>query len=312
MITVVTFNPSIDRLYKVENFEIGSVQRAHFVNPTAGGKGINVAKVLKKLGQDINCVGFLGGFNGDYIKSKIESLGIKDNFTKIEEETRLCINIIDRNNVSTEVLENGPYINQNEIMEFENNLFNILENTKVLVASGSLAKGIPKDYYYKLGNLCNEKNIKFILDSSGESLKFGLKAKPYLIKPNVEELENLSGKKIRNIDDVIDIAKDILNTGVKNVCVSLGKDGMILINSNIIYKVEIPIIEVVNTVGSGDSSIAGFSLGILNEYNLIDTLKLANACGMSNAMSISTGDINLDDVNKFIDNIEVYEYVYKN
>lgn len=312
MITVLTFNPSIDRLYKVENFEIGSVQRTNFVNTTAGGKGINVAKVLKKLGQDVNCIGFLGGFNGDYIKSKIKSIGIKDNFTKIKEETRICINIVDRNNISTEVLENGPYINQNEIIEFENNLFNTLENTKVLVASGSLAKGIPKDYYYKIGNLCNEKNVKFILDSSGESLKLGLKCKPYLIKPNVEELENLSGKKIRNIDDIIYIAKDILNIGVKNVCVSLGKDGMVLINNNIVYKVEIPSVEVVNTVGSGDSSVAGFSLGILNGYNLIDTLKLSNACGMSNAMSISTGNINLNDVNKFIDNIKVYEYVYKN
>lgn len=312
MITVITFNPSIDRLYKLERFEIGSVQRANLVNPTAGGKGLNVAKVLKKLGEDINCIGFLGGFNGEYIKSQLKSIGIENKFTDIKEETRICLNIIDSNNISTEILEKGPNVSEEEIVKFENDLEEILKDTEVLVASGSLSRGLPVDYYLKIGNICNQKNIKFILDTSGESLKLGIKSSPYLIKPNMDELEFLSGIKIKTIDDIINISKKILLTGVKNVCVSMGKDGMILVNKDFVYKVEIPKIDVVNTVGSGDSSIAGFALGIARKYDLKETLKLANACGMSNVMHISTGDINLEDIEKFIDQINVYEHNCKN
>lgn len=311
MISVITFNPSIDRLYKLDKLEIGSVQRADLVNPTAGGKGLNVAKVLRKLGEDVNCIGFLGGFNGEYIKSKLKDIGIENKFTPIQEETRICLNIMDLNNVSTEVLEKGPNISKEEINRFEKDLEEVLKDTRVLVASGSLAKGLPIDYYFKIGEICNQRNIKFILDSSGESLRLGMNSSPYLIKPNIDELENLSRAKIKSIEDIISVAESMLSSGVKNICVSMGKYGMVFINKDYIYKVEIPKIEVVNPVGSGDSSIAGFALGIAKGYDLENTLKLANACGMSNAMNISTGSINLDDINKFIDEIEVNEYVKK-
>lgn len=311
MISVITFNPSIDRLYKLDKLEIGSVQRADLVNPTAGGKGLNVAKVLRKLGEDVNCIGFLGGFNGEYIKSKLKDIGIENKFTSIQEETRICLNIMDSNNVSTEVLEKGPNISKEEINRFEKDLEEVLKDTNVLVASGSLAKGLPIDYYFKIGEICNQRNIKFILDSSGESLRLGMNSSPYLIKPNIDELENLSGAKIKSIEEIISVAESMLSSGVKNICVSMGKDGMVFINKDYIYKVEIPKIEVVNPVGSGDSSIAGFALGIAKGYDLENTLKLANACGMSNAMNISTGSINLDDINKFIDEIKVNEYVKK-
>lgn len=311
MITVITFNPSIDRLYKVDKFEVGSVQRANFVNPTAGGKGLNVSKVLKKLGEDINCIGFLGGFNGEYIKSELNKLGIESKFTSINGETRICLNIIDENGLSTELLESGPEIREEEIYEFEKNLEKILDNTSVLVASGSLSKGLPKEYYLKIGKICNERNIKFILDSSGDSLKMALESNPYLIKPNTDELEMLTNMKINNLDDVIKAANKLLLTGVENVCVSMGRDGMILLNENKLYIVEIPKIDVINTVGSGDSCIAGIALGTLKGYDFEDTLKLANACGMSNAMHLSTGDIDLEHIKNLINKIKVESYICK-
>ena len=312
MITVITFNPSIDRLYKLDQLEVGSVQRANFVNPTAGGKGLNVSKVLKKLGEDINCIGFLGGFNGDYIKSELDKLGIESKFTPINGETRICLNIIDKQGVSTEILESGPQIDQLEIEDFEKNLDEILENTTVLVASGSLAKGLPKDYYLRIGNICREKNIRFILDASGDSLKLALDSKPYLIKPNTDELEALTNIKINNVDDAIIAARRLLAEGVENVCVSMGKDGMILLNENELYVAKIPKIDVINTVGSGDSCIAGFALGTLKGYDFETTLKLSNACGMSNAMHLATGDVDLEHIDKFINEIKVESYICKN
>ncbi len=169
---------------------------------------------------------------------------------------------------------------------------------------------MPKDYYLKIGNLCKQHDIKFILDSSGDSLKIALNSNPYFIKPNIDELQDLTNIKVNNINEAILAGKQLLLTGVENVCISMGKDGMILLNKDNVYIVKIPKIEVVNTVGSGDSCIAGLALGILKGYNFEDTLKLANACGISNAMHLNTGNISLNHINKFIDEIEVEIYDY--
>lgn len=308
MITVITFNPSIDRLYNLDTFQVGFVQRANFVNPTPGGKGLNVAKVIKKLGETPTCLGFIGGFNGAYIEHEIECIGLSNKFTKIDGETRICLNIIDANGVSTEILEKGPTVSKNDIEEFERTLKEVLVNTKVLVASGSLLQGLPKEYYFTIGKICERENIKFILDTSGISLELALDSNIYLIKPNKDELEALSKRNINSKEDAIDAAKKLLNRGIKNICVSMGKDGMILINEDNIYEVEVPKIEVLNPVGSGDSSIAGFAYGILKEYNIKDCLRLANACGMSNALYMETGYIETDDIETFIKDISIVEY----
>lgn len=310
MITVITFNPSIDRLYKLETFKIGTVQRANFVNPTAGGKGLNVAKVIKQLGESPICLGFLGGYNGLYIKNELDKVEIVNNFTKINGESRICLNIIDRDKNSTEILEKGPRINENDILDFESKLDKVLESSKVLVASGSLSQGMPIDYYKTVGEMCNRKGVKFILDTSGKSLEMSISENLYLIKPNIEELELLTHKKINNKEDAINASKFLLEKGVKNVCISMGKDGMILLNKEHIYDVKIPKIEVLNTVGSGDSSIAGFAYGVLNDYSLKDCLKLANSCGMSNALYMETGYINKKDIALFLNEIKINEYNY--
>lgn len=305
MITVITFNPAVDRFYKVDKFEKGSVHRASFVNPTAGGKGLNVAKVLKKLGNSPTCLGFLGGYNGDYIKGKIKDIGLVDEFTKIDGETRICLNIVDENKVSTEVLEKGPTVTNEDIENFENKLREVLKDTKVLVASGSLIEGLPLDYYKRIGSMCKENNVKFILDASSKALELALDENIYLIKPNNDELKALTQMDVNSKEDAINAGKILLNKGVENVCISMGKDGMLLLNNDNIYDVEIPTIEIVNTVGSGDSSIAGFAHGLINGYEIEDCLKLSNACGMSNAMYIDTGRVELEDIKTFTNEMRV-------
>lgn len=305
MITVITFNPAIDRLYKVDKLEIGCVHRAKFVNPTAGGKGLNVAKVLKKLGDNPVCLGFLGGYNGEYIREKIKDIGIVDEFTKIDGETRICLNIVDDNGYSTEVLEKGPVITNEDIETFEKKLREVLKNTKVLVASGSLIEGLPLDYYKKIGHICNENNVKFILDASSKVLELALDENIYLIKPNNDELKALTNIEIKSKEDAINAGKILLKTGVRNICISMGKDGMILINKDSVYNVEIPKIDIVNTVGSGDASIAGFAHGLINGLEIEDCLKLANACGMSNALYIDTGIIEIEDIKVFKNEMKV-------
>lgn len=305
MITTITFNPSIDRMYKVNSMNIGEVQRVVSANATAGGKGINVTKVCKILQEEPLAMGFLGGYNGEFIKEELRKLDIKTKFTKVKQETRNCLNIITDDKVSTEFLEKGPIIENSDLYKFENDIKEVIKDTKILVASGSYCQNMPLNYYEKIGNVCRENNVKFILDTSGEPLKVALKSKPYLIKPNTDEIKQLLDIDIESRDEVICAGKKLIEMGAENVCISLGKDGMIYLNESEIYEVKVPKIEAVNTVGSGDSTIAGFSVGILRGYEVEELLKLSNACGISNALNIETGFVNLEEVEKYKDLVKV-------
>ncbi|WP_297131119.1 1-phosphofructokinase [Terrisporobacter sp.] len=309
MITTITFNPSIDRMYKVNSMNIGEVQRVVSANATAGGKGINVTKVCKILQEEPLAMGFLGGYNGEFIKEELRKLDIKNKFTKIKQETRNCLNIITDDKVSTEFLEKGPIIESHDLEKFENDIKEVIKDTKILVASGSYCQNIPLNYYEKIGNLCRENNVKFILDTSGEPLKVALKSKPYLIKPNIDEIKQLLDIDVESMDEIVCAGKELIKMGAENVCISLGKDGMIYLNESEIYEVKVPKIEAVNTVGSGDSTIAGFSVGILRGYEVEELLKLSNACGISNALNIETGFVNLEEVQKYKDLVKVTKLI---
>jgi len=304
-ITIVTLNPSIDRMYSINKLNIGNVQRSNSVSVTPGGKGLNVAKVCNILGYNANCIGFLGGFNGKFIENELRIKGIKTNYTYIDEETRVCLNLIDENGVSTEILERGPIVHKKYIKKFKEELIRCLDDTKILVVSGSAPIGISKTYYKEIGDICRERDIKYILDASGEFLELALESKPFLIKPNKDELENLIKKKINSKEDAVNAGKLLWERGPQNIAISLGKDGMVFVNKDITLYVDVPEIKVVNPVGSGDSSIAGFSYGFLNDYSIEETLKLANACGMSNATQIQTGYIDINQVIDFSNKINI-------
>lgn len=305
MITIITFNPAIDRMYRVNSINIGEVQRVVSTNATAGGKGLNVAKVCKILKENPLAMGFLGGFNGEFIKNELKKLDIQNKFTKIEQETRSCLNIIEDNKVSTEFLEKGPIVEKSDLKRFENDIEEVLKNTKILVASGSYCENMSIDYYEKIGNVCRENDIKFILDTSGDALKVALKSQPYLIKPNIDEIRHLLGITIDSREEVILSGKKLLKMGAKNVCISLGKDGMVYLSKDSVYDVKVPHVKCVNTVGSGDSTIAGFSVGISRGYKIENLLKFANACGISNALNMETGFVDLEEVEKYKDLVEV-------
>ena len=255
-------------------------------------------------------MGFLGGFNGEYIKNELKRLEIKNKFTSINQETRNCLNIIDDNSTSTEFLEKGPFIDAEDLIKFENDLESVLEETKILVASGSYCQNMPLDYYKVIGDICKKYNIKFILDTSGEALKIALESNPYLIKPNTDEIKQLLNINVESKEEIILAGMKLLDMGAQNVCISLGKDGMVYLNNDDIYEVTVPKIEAVNTVGSGDSTIAGFSVGILRNYETIELLKLANACGISNALNMETGFIKLEEIEKYSKQVQVKKLEY--
>lgn len=308
-VLTVTLNPAIDVRYNVENFRIGNVNRTQEIEKNAGGKGINVSRIVNLLGGDILATGIVGGFTGKLFLKKLNENSIKNNFLETEYETRTCIAIIDKNiDGITEILESGK--GDMEVCNlFIKKYLEILENEdiKVICGSGSLLKGIDPLIYNTLIEEGNKRGIKFILDTSGNTLVKGIEAKPFLIKPNQEELEDILGRKLNSIEEIIEAAKELMARGTENVMVTLGGAGALLVTSNKVYRGTFPKVEIKNTVGSGDSTVGGFAYAFSQGKELSECFKLGIACGTTNAMLDSTGTIDMEILNKILPKIEVKE-----
>ena len=303
MITTVTLNPAIDTRYFIEDFKEGRLFRAEKTIKSPGGKGLNVTKVLKQLDANVVATGIIGGKNGEWIQENLKKMDIKEEFYVSSAETRVCIAVLAKHS-ETEILESGEELTDSDLRAFEKKLMELVEKSDVITMSGSLPKGMDAGYYQKLVELVNRKGKKVILDTSGKSLLEGVKGKPYLIKPNFDELEYVLGESIDGRDKIKKAVEKLKNLGAQNVLVSLGGEGAIYFGEEIL-KITIPKIKIHNTVGSGDSSVAGFAKGLDDGLELNEILKLSMACGMSNAQSMETGRVIPEDVKEFMGNITV-------
>lgn len=304
MITV-TLNPSIDRRYNIKNFERGKVFRADDFQYTPGGKGLNVAKVIKALNEPVVATGFLGGRAGSYIEEKLDEMNIMHNFISIDGETRSCLAIISDNGSQTEILESGPLISQTDMQRFYKLYEELIIQDEIICISGSMPKDMEVETYKNLIEIANKEGKKILLDTSGEALRKGMEARPYLIKPNKEELENLIGNVISTEEDIIKAVSPMIKEGINIVVVSLGKEGCLVFNDNYMYRVETPKVKAVNPVGSGDAMIAGFAVSLKRNYKFKDMLKLAAACGTANALEEETGKVDINNINRLIEDIVI-------
>ena len=310
MISTVTLNVSIDKAYKIKgSVESGKVIRVLECNKTAGGKGLNVSRVISICGEEVLATGFVGGHCGALVEELLENDNIKNQFTHVNSETRSCINILDENNISTEFLEKGSSVNKNEIDKFIEDFNQIIDNSNIITISGSVPQGVPTDIYATLIKMIKAKNKKVILDTSGDLLKEGIKALPTMIKPNSEEMENLLGFSINNREEVIKSAIKLYESGIELVVVSLGGDGALLVCEEGVYHGKPPKIKVVNTVGCGDSMVAAFAVAMERGYSNTDSLKYAVSISAANAMTFSTGNFNSKDADSIFENT-IIEKIY--
>lgn len=292
MITTVTLNASIDKAYHMAKpIENGTVMRVESCRNSAGGKGLNVARVIKRCGSEVNATGFVGGFNGAYLESLLDADGIKNGFCHVKGETRSCINILDPAFGSTEYLEPGCTIEPEEADEFLEKVFpEQIAGSDVVAMSGSAPKGLGKDIYARLVKLAKEAGKQVILDTSGELLDRGMEALPTMVKPNRDELEALFGQKVTSLKDVVELGTRLYDRGIANVVISLGGDGAILICADGVFHARSPRLEVVNTVGCGDSMVAGFACALERGMAPAESLRYASSVASANAMSPNTGD----------------------
>jgi len=290
MIYTVTFNPAIDYIAEVNNLNMNEINRAISEKILAGGKGINVSIVLNNLGIENIALGFIAGFTGNEIKRRIEEFGIKTDFVYIPEKFSR-INVKLQSTVDGKVVEEtaingeGPKILEQEVMEFMQKIENIQKDDFIVLA-GSVSRNMQDDIYEKICVKVKEKGARIVADATGKLLVNVLKHKPFLIKPNKKELEEIFEKELNTNEEIVLYAKKLQEMGAENVLISMDKDGAILITKDkkLLYS-EAPKGKVVNSVGSGDSMVAGFITGYITYQDYEKALKMGIAAGSASAFS---------------------------
>ena len=312
MILSVTMNPSVDMSYPLEEFHLDTTNRidSEKVRKTAGGKGLNVSRVLHLLEADVCSTGIIGGQLGGYIQKELDKDKMNHHFLEIDQESRNCLAIL-HNGKQTEILESGPVIDQQTQADFLELFQNLLQKADILTISGSLPKGIPASFYSQLIELAASKQIPTILDCSGQALKESLsgKIKPTVIKPNHHELGALIGEELaENNEDIYQALQHPIFNGVELILVSMGAKGAFVKSKNDYYSLTIPKINVVNPVGSGDSTVAGIAYGLENKMALTDVLKSAMTTGMLNTMEEQTGFIRKENFDYYFNQVSIQTY----
>lgn len=290
MIYTVTFNPAIDYIAEVNNIKMNEINRAISEKILAGGKGINVSTVLKSLGIESMVLGFIAGFTGNEIKRRVEEFGIKTDFVYIPDKFSR-INVKLQSMVDGKVIEEtaingeGPKISGKEINELMAKLENVKKDDFIVLA-GSVSRNMPEDIYEKICSKVKEKGAKIVADATGKLLVNVLRHNPFLIKPNKHELEEIFQRQINTHEEVVEYAKKLQEMGAENVLISMDKDGAILITEDKkLLALAAPKGKVVNSVGSGDSMVAGFITGYITYKDYEKALKMGIAAGSASAFS---------------------------
>ncbi|MFW5438281.1 1-phosphofructokinase [Paenibacillus apiarius] len=306
MITTVTLNAAIDKTYIIPGFKLNSLYRAEQMNTTAGGKGINVARVIRTLGEDVIATGFVAGYNGMAISEMLRQEGIPSDFVTVQGESRLCLNMIDpEHGTQTELLESGPSIPAEAIGEMKGKIATLASQSSHVVLSGSLPQGCLPGLYADLIGIAREAGAIPVLDTSGDALVAGIASRPYLIKPNEHEVVKLTDGSAEEEDAIKAALFRLTERGIPNIVVSLGERGALSAMDKRIYRVRIPRIDALNAVGSGDSMVAGLIVADKRGLPAEERLKLGAACGSANALMPSAGMVRLEDVETLKRQIQV-------
>ena len=311
MILTVTLNAAIDKRYVVDGFQEGEVNRVVSCTYTPGGKGLNVSKPAAIAGAEVVATGLAGGYAGGYIVNALKEFGIKSEFYLLDRESRSCINIWDtQKQKQTEFLEPGFVVTKAEFQSFMEKYEQLVQKAGVVSISGSVPKGLDGTAYQEIVAAAKKAGKKVILDTSGKLLNMGIEAKPTMVKPNIDEIRMLTGSRCDSQEELIAAAREIHQAGIEVVVISLGGDGSLLVCGEGVYRAVVPKIDAVNTVGCGDSMIAGFAIGFERGLPITETHKLASAISAAAAMREETGFFVMEDMEKIASQISIQKIAY--
>ena len=302
MIYTVTLNPSIDYVIKVDKLTTGNINRVNEEHVYPGGKGINVTRILKSLDNDNIALGFVSGFTGDYIINSLQELNLKSDFIKVKEGfTRINVKV--KSEEETEINGQGPKISEEELNQFYKVIDKLVDGD-ILILSGSIPSCLDERLYESIMKKEEDRDIKVIVDATKNLLLNVLKYKPFLIKPNNHELAEMFNVELNSTEDVVFYARKLKEMGAQNVLISMGKDGALLVTENDeVFASSVAKGEVVNSVGAGDSMVAGFIAGYLKSNSYEEALRLGAASGGATAFSsdLATREF----IDKLVDEIKI-------
>ncbi|MBO1300830.1 MULTISPECIES: 1-phosphofructokinase [unclassified Enterococcus] len=282
MIYTVTLNPSIDFIVRVDGLKLGDLNRMTEDFKVPGGKGINVSRILKRIDSESTALGFLGGFTGNFISDWLKEEEIATAFTQVEEDTRINIKL--KSDSETEINGQGPMISDQAIDRLKAELATVGAND-IVVLSGSTPASLRAGFYKELIEIIREKGAEFVIDTTGDDLKEALKKEPLLIKPNNHELAELYNVTFDSVEDILPYGKKILEEGAKNVLISMAGDGALLFTKDGTYRSNVLVRPLKNSVGAGDSMIAGFIGSYSKQADAVEAFKWGVACGSATAFS---------------------------
>ncbi|MFT8871523.1 MAG: 1-phosphofructokinase [Sporolactobacillus sp.] len=283
MIYTCTLNPAIDYFVQVDHFQPGMLNKVKTDRKMAGGKGINVSRVLKHLGQPSKCLGFIGGFTGDFIIGKLREEGIEPHFVKVDGDTRINVKL--KSDSETEINGAAPAVTDAQLSALFASL-SALTADDILVLSGSVPSTLPSSIYKEMVEHVAGSGARVIVDASGEAFKEAVKAKPFLVKPNHLELGEYYGADIETVEDVKTYGRQLVEAGIAHVIVSMGGKGAVYIDSDRCLFAPPAKGTLVNSVGAGDSMVAGFLSEYTESGNFSSAFQKGAATGGATAFSV--------------------------
>lgn len=284
MIYTVTFNPALDYVIRMESLKLGTVNRSSAEAVYYGGKGINVSTVLKNIGVESVALGFVAGFTGKEIEEGVKNMGVATDFIKLPEGMSR-INVKIKAEQETEINGQGPAISMEKVEKLFEKL-DRLEKGDCLVLAGTIPASLPSDIYEQIMDRLKDKEIRIVVDATKDLLLNVLKYHPFLIKPNNHELGEMFGVVLKTDEEIVEYAKKLQERGARNVLISMAGDGAILLTeTKEVYKMGVPKGTVVNSVGAGDSMVAGFVASYFKEHDYLKALKFGTATGSATAFS---------------------------
>ena len=304
MIYTITFNPAVDLVIQVPNCQLGTLNRSMGEEYVAGGKGINMSIVLKRLGIDNIATGFLGGFSGKFIEEFLEKEGITPQFISVEGTTRINVKV--KGEVETEINAAGPNVGVEKFQQLVNYFQDILKEGDIVFLAGNAAPGLDETSYVEIARLCHARGVKLVLDTTKNSLLACLPYQPFMIKPNQHELEELFGVKIETQEEMLNYAFQLREKGVRNVLISCGGEGAFLVSeTGQVLISNTPKGTLVNSVGAGDSMLAGFMAKFIETSDYRMSLKQGAASGSATAFSVGIATREL--IEELIPHIKIEE-----
>jgi 6-phosphofructokinase 2 len=306
LIATITINPSLDQHITVDGLVVDGTNRWSRLHRYAGGKGIDVSRAIYKMGGRTIAYGFIGGAIGRAVEILLDEEGVPFSFTPIQRETRTNFIITDsKSSQQTRIDAPGPHISKGEWERFRRKMLRIRPGPDLIVAGGSVPPGIPTDVYYTIIMEAKDFGVRAILDSDGQWLAEGVKAKPYLIKPNIQEAEELLDRELPTEEAIIKAALDIVDLGIEIAVISRGKDGIIAATKKEVLKAVPPPVKVKSAVGAGDCTIAGLALKLASEESLSKACRLAVAMGTAAVLTPGTELARKADVENLLPQVKV-------